>query len=72
MNRCWSVPRRAICEYRPGLSIVNGSATDALESDCISKGRKSAGQRATGVVQLIEKQVRSRVYAASQQRFMRN
>src|SRR5436190_23163040 len=54
MNRCWSVPPRAICAYRPWLSIVNGCATDALASDCISKERKSAGRRETLAVQRIE------------------
>src|SRR5712691_4002637 len=54
MNRCWSVPPRAICAYRPGLSIVNGCATDALASDCISKERESAGRRETLAVHRIE------------------
>src|SRR6266478_7591256 len=54
MNRCWSVLRREICGYRRGLSIVNGCATDALASDCISKERKSAGRREPLAVQRIE------------------
>ena len=54
MNRCWSVPRRGICAYRLGLSIVNDCATDALAWDCISKERKSTGRWETLAVQRIE------------------
>src|SRR6266478_5924498 len=61
MNRCWSVLRREICGYRRGLSIVNGCATDALASDCISKERKSAGRWEALAVQRIEVRPRGKV-----------